>query len=100
MAYEHRAATISQTALTYSPPARARTPPATAPSGAMAVQMAIRRGVQRPVAEVEVAVTAILLWAGPGLRMASRAGHGGHQGVGWPCARTTPAARGQVAARS
>src|SRR5512132_2260586 len=66
-------------------------PQATAPPRATAVQTAIRRGVQRPVVEVAVAVTAILLWAGPGLRMASRAGHGGHQGVGWPCARTAPA---------
>src|SRR5512133_1310869 len=100
MAYEHKAATISHTALTDSPLARARIPQATAPPRATAVQTAIRRGVQRPVVEVAVAVTAIPLWAGPGLRTASRAGHGGQQGVGWPCARTTPAARGQVAARS
>src|SRR5215207_7029447 len=56
MAYEHRAATISQTALTDSPLARARMPQATAPRRATAVQMAIRRGVQRPVSGVAVAV--------------------------------------------
>src|SRR5919106_757649 len=55
MAYEDRAATISHTALTDSPLARARIPHAMAPTTATAVQMAIRRGVQRPVSAVAVA---------------------------------------------
>jgi hypothetical protein len=50
-----QADTISQTALTDSPLARARMPQATAPSRAMAIQTAIRRGVRRPVAGVAVA---------------------------------------------